>query len=210
MNDLAAAYSACVRGEQPSLPPLPATYAAYAAWQHAQAEQGAWDADLEYWSSRLLGAPSYLALPYRKAGGGGTAAAAAGPGAAVPLFLPRDVVAGLSALAGRGGTTLFSVLAAAVSALLMRYADQEDVTLGIPFSGREAGPAPLLRQVGAGLMGVCAGLLVRGVLSKVACVVWVPSRPCLLAAGRSKPFTPTSHSPFLPLLLSFQTSFPPA
>ncbi|KAI3432787.1 hypothetical protein D9Q98_010372 [Chlorella vulgaris] len=148
MNDLAAAYSACVRGEQPSLPPLPATYAAYAAWQHAQAEQGAWDADLEYWSSRLLGAPSYLALPYRKAGGGGTAAAAAGPGAAVPLFLPRDVVAGLSALAGRGGTTLFSVLAAAVSALLMRYADQEDVTLGIPFSGREAGPAPLLRQVG--------------------------------------------------------------
>jgi acyl carrier protein len=147
MNDLAAAYSAFVRGEEPSLPPVPATYAAYATWQHQQAEQGAWDADLDYWRGRLLGAPSHLALPYRKAGASGSAAAA-GPGASVPLFLPKEVVAGLSALAGRSGTTLFSVLAAAVSALLMRYADQDDVTLGIPFSGREAGPAPLLRQVG--------------------------------------------------------------
>jgi acyl carrier protein len=147
MNDLAAAYSAFVRGEEPSLPPLPATYAAYATWQHQQAKQGAWDADLDYWRGRLLGAPSHLALPYRKAGASGSAAAA-GAGAFVPLFLPKEVVAGLSALAGRAGTTLFSVLAAAVSALLMRYADQDDVTLGIPFSGREAGPAPLLRQVG--------------------------------------------------------------
>ena len=184
LKDLSAAYNASVAGSAPALPPLPGTYADFAAWQRAQAGSGAWDASLAYWRGRLLGAPAALSLPYKRSSGaaGGGKRAGAGPGAALPLALSADVVSGLNALAARAGTTLFGVLTAALAALLMRFCDQAEVTLGAPTSGREHRP---------GLMGQ-VGYYVNTMVLRLAADPEAPFSE-LLAAARGEVRAATQH-----------------
>jgi amino acid adenylation domain-containing protein len=139
MKDLASAYNQFVSNStEPVLPALPTSYELFTKWQ--QNEVANWGDSIQYWRSKLTGAPEYLALPYKRSDGGNSAGI-------LPLNIPSDVLDKLNALAGTEETTLFTVLAAITSSMLMQFCDQTDITIGAPTSGRDSFPG-LTGQVG--------------------------------------------------------------
>ncbi|HEX2077932.1 MAG TPA: amino acid adenylation domain-containing protein, partial [Longimicrobium sp.] len=62
-RELSALYVAFRRGEPDPLPALPVQYADYAAWQRRWVEGEVLEAQAEYWTRMLAGAPELLELP---------------------------------------------------------------------------------------------------------------------------------------------------
>ncbi len=133
VRELAACYAAYVSGVAPGLPELPVQYADYALWQRDRLHGGELDRQLSYWTNRLAGAPTVLALPtdrprpavQRFAGGYHTVA------------VEPDIMRRLRSVAQAGGATTFMALLAALSVLLWRYSGSADVCVGTPFAGRD-------------------------------------------------------------------------
>ncbi|MGI5154378.1 amino acid adenylation domain-containing protein [Microbispora sp. CA-102843] len=110
------------------LPPLPLQYG-----EHARAERAADDgADLEFWTTRLAGAPA-LELPPdrprppRRTGNGGE----------IRFTLPPGLAARVAAFARERRCTPFMVLLTAYQVLLHRHSGQTDFCVGSPVSGRD-------------------------------------------------------------------------
>lgn len=135
-------YGAARQGRVASLPPLPVQYADYAAWQHARMQQPAVRARLDHWRRRLQGVAPVHSIPLDRPRLQGRSAGDAGL-----LVQPLDSVLA-ERLRARGRTldaTLFMVLHAALSVVFARWADNEDVLVGIPVSGRsQQALAPLI------------------------------------------------------------------
>ncbi|HEX8273629.1 MAG TPA: amino acid adenylation domain-containing protein [Longimicrobiaceae bacterium] len=131
-GELAELYAARVEGREAALPDLPVQYADYALWQRAAEAGGAMEARLGWWRERLAGAPPLLELPtdhWRPA-------VADTRGRRVDFVVPPEVAAGLRALARREGATPFMALLAAWQTLLAKHAEEEDVVVGAPVTGR--------------------------------------------------------------------------
>ncbi|HEX2223132.1 MAG TPA: amino acid adenylation domain-containing protein, partial [Thermoanaerobaculia bacterium] len=130
VHELAALYRP--EGGDEALPELPIQYPDYAAWQRHRVESGELDGQLAYWRERLAGAPPRLELPPDR------------PRPPVQSFrgrrfhqrFPRELAAGLEALAQGQDATLFMVLFAAFAALLHRVAGPEDLVIGTPIANR--------------------------------------------------------------------------
>jgi len=131
--DLCAAYTACVEGRDPALPPLPVDYADYALWQRdslAEIES----AQLGFWRKALCDLPAEISLPVDR------------PRPAVPSYrggvaeieIPADLRRAFAALARKHSVTLFMALQAAVAALLGRLGAGTDIPIGTPVTGRHA------------------------------------------------------------------------
>ncbi|HWP42474.1 MAG TPA: condensation domain-containing protein [Blastocatellia bacterium] len=130
LRELGECYQAFSRGDAPNLPPLPIQYADYAIWQRSQ--DGAQEAQLNYWKQQLAGAPTSLDLPtdyprppkqtFR--------------GARRSLVLSDGLAESLKTLSQREGVTMFMLLLAAFKALLYRYKGQCDLVVGSPVAGR--------------------------------------------------------------------------
>ena len=88
---------------------------------------------LAYWRTRLAGAPTVLRLPTDRPHPDQPAQA----GAQVDLPVPEEVVAGLTALARTHRTSLFVVALAAYLPFLATHTASTDVTVGVPFAGRD-------------------------------------------------------------------------
>ncbi|MFN2587589.1 MAG: amino acid adenylation domain-containing protein [Actinomycetota bacterium] len=132
LRELAAAYGALVGGEAPRLPELPIQYADYAAWQRQWLSGDELARQVAYWRDRLAGAPALLELPTDRP----RPPVQSFDGATVPVEVPRDAVEGLRRIAQAEGATPFMVVAAAVAAVLHRYAAQPEVLLATPVAGR--------------------------------------------------------------------------
>ncbi|HEX8697018.1 MAG TPA: amino acid adenylation domain-containing protein, partial [Longimicrobium sp.] len=132
VRELGALYAAFRRGEPDPLPPLPVQYADYAAWQRRWVKGEVLEAQAEYWTRALAGAPELLELPTDHA----RAARRDHAGAAVEVALGEELTAGLRALSRRHGTTLFMTLLAGWAAVLGRLSGQTDVVVGTPTAGR--------------------------------------------------------------------------
>ncbi|UFS98656.1 non-ribosomal peptide synthetase [Nocardia huaxiensis] len=145
--DVAAAYRAHSRGQQPEWPELPIQYADYTLWQQdvlgrEDDPESVISGQLDYWRRALDGIPELLAVPadrprppvpsYR----GGTVACE------LDAFTHRE----LQVLAAEHGVTMFMVLHAALVALLHRLTAADDVTVGTPIAGR--GHPALDRMIG--------------------------------------------------------------
>lgn len=125
-------YHAAVTGAAPQLPPLPVQYADFAAWQRGiqQGERGR--AGLDYWRTKLAGAPQTLALPLDFE----RPPALTSSGRVLHLAIPEELANAIATRARAEGSSLFMILLAAYAVLLHRYSGQEDLLIGSPVAGR--------------------------------------------------------------------------
>ncbi|MEU7114589.1 amino acid adenylation domain-containing protein [Streptomyces sp. NPDC046182] len=138
LRDLAAAYDARKAGHAPDWASLPVQYADYAVWQRdlfASAETGRaglLGRQYRYWEEKLAGLPAAIPLPLDRprpvvrsgAGGSVTFSLAAGPHRA------------LRALANARRTTTFTVVHAALAALLRERGAGDDIVVATVVSDR--------------------------------------------------------------------------
>ncbi|MFI5757229.1 amino acid adenylation domain-containing protein [Streptomyces sp. NPDC051569] len=140
LRDLADAYNARTAGRAPGWAPLPVQYADYAEWQRelfASAETG--PAGLlrrqyRYWEEKLAGLPAAIALPLDRERPG----VRSGVGAAVPFSVSPALHRAVRALAQSRRTTTFTVVHAALSALLAERGAGDDIVLAAVVSDRGA------------------------------------------------------------------------
>jgi len=132
VREVAALYTAFVRGEASPLAALPVQYADYAHWQRQWLQGEVLAAQLDYWKGQLADAPVLLALPTDRP----RPAVQSYAGSALEFTVDAATTAGLNALARDAQATLFMVLAAAFNVLLARHAGQDDICLGTPIANR--------------------------------------------------------------------------
>ncbi|MFI7409572.1 amino acid adenylation domain-containing protein [Streptomyces sp. NPDC049627] len=157
LRDLATAYTARREGRVPERAPLPAQFADHARWerellQGEQARESLAGDQLDYWKNTLAGIDAELALPADRP----RPQVASHRTGAVPLSLDADLHARLADLAESAGATPFTVLHAALVALLARLGAGDDITVGTLIPRRDD---PALE----GVVGPFAGpLALRG------------------------------------------------
>ncbi|WP_344646464.1 amino acid adenylation domain-containing protein, partial [Streptomyces durmitorensis] len=136
-RDLATAYDARQRGEEPAWADLPVQYTDYALWQRELLGQeedpkSLATAQLEYWRTELAGVPQPLRLPLDRP----RPPAASHRGDTVEFTLEPDVHARLQELASAQGATVPMVLQSALAVLLHLMGGGDDLTIGAPIAGR--------------------------------------------------------------------------
>jgi amino acid adenylation domain-containing protein len=131
-RELGKLYDGFVHGIEVELPELPIQYADYAVWQQQWMESGGLDEQLDYWTTRLAGAPALLELPTDHP----RPARQSFRGATVRTMLAPELLERLNALGERVGATLFMTMLAALATLLSRYSGQEDIVIASPVANR--------------------------------------------------------------------------
>ncbi|MET8607296.1 amino acid adenylation domain-containing protein [Streptomyces rubiginosohelvolus] len=132
LDDLAAAYTARLRGTAPGLPRLPVDHADFTLWQR-DAVAATEDVDADYWRTRLSGAPEQLTLPWSRPRPDRTG----GPARTHDFVLDAELHQRVRALARRTRTTTFMVLHAAFAATLSQLGCGDDLVIGTPVAGRD-------------------------------------------------------------------------
>ncbi|MEA2695279.1 MAG: hypothetical protein QOJ16_4666, partial [Acidobacteriota bacterium] len=132
LSELAALYRAFAAGQPSPLPEPRLQYADFALWQHGFLAGPVREELLGYWRERLASAPTVLELPADRPRPAGLSFA----GSRLSEALPAGLVERLGALARAQDASLFMVLLAGWSALLGRYAGQDDLLVGVPSANR--------------------------------------------------------------------------
>nr|WP_234355555.1 non-ribosomal peptide synthetase [Kitasatospora aureofaciens] len=135
--DLAAAYAARCRGEEPQWSPLPVQYADYSEWQRdllgdAADPDSLFARQLGYWKQELTGVPQQLQLPADRP----RPSVASQRGGRVVVGLDAELHRALRDLAAARGASMFMVLQAGLAALLTRLGAGTDIPIGSPIAGR--------------------------------------------------------------------------
>lgn len=131
MRDLEGACEALAHGRAPALRRPPRDYHDWSVWQREYADEG-WRSHLDYYRDILRGSPAWPGLPTDR------------PRPAAPTLaarrhewtIPDRVLAGLQAQARGGGTTLYTVLLAALAITIYRRTAQPKVVIGTPMANR--------------------------------------------------------------------------
>jgi len=131
-RELAALYRAFSQGQPSPLAPLTIQYADFAVWQRRWLVEAATAAQLDYWQTRLQGAPPLLMLPTDRP----RPSVQRYSGAAYSFTLPAALSRRLRAFSAAANATLFMTLLAAFKVLLMRYSRQTDLVVGSPIANR--------------------------------------------------------------------------
>ncbi|MDJ1640423.1 non-ribosomal peptide synthetase [Streptomyces pakalii] len=132
LDDLAAAYTARLRGADPRLPHLPVDHADFTLWQR-DAVAATEDADADYWRTRLSSAPEQLTLPWARPRPDRTG----GPARTHDFVLDAELHQRVRALARQTRTTTFMVLHTAFAATLSQLGCGDDLVIGTPVAGRD-------------------------------------------------------------------------
>ncbi|PZG85992.1 non-ribosomal peptide synthetase, partial [Streptomyces sp. NTH33] len=129
-RDLGELYAAAHEGRRPELPELPVRYADHAAWQRARTDRV--EPQLAHWRQVLNGVPP-LELPTDRP----RPAVRTRDGALVTFTLPAELTDRLRERGREADATLYMTLLTACTALLSRWADQDDFAVGTVTAGRE-------------------------------------------------------------------------
>jgi len=130
-RELSASYEAFCRGQLPKLPELAVQYTDYSIWQR-NCLQSAELKQLEYWRTRLEGAPT-LHFPTDRP----RPAKQTYKGERFSFALSREVGKQLDRFNRAANVTPFMTLLSVFQILLARYSGQEDVLVGTPIAARE-------------------------------------------------------------------------
>ncbi|MGW0853449.1 amino acid adenylation domain-containing protein, partial [Streptomyces sp. NPDC002624] len=135
--DLATAYAARCRDEEPGWSPLPVQYADYTRWQRdllgdAGDPDSLFARQLAYWRDELAGIPQQLPLPADRP----RPPVASQRGDRVVVRLDPALHQALRDLAAERGASMFMVLQAGLAALLTRLGAGTDIPIGSPIAGR--------------------------------------------------------------------------
>ncbi|WP_370416322.1 amino acid adenylation domain-containing protein [Streptomyces fradiae] len=130
--EFGARYRAALSGRDPGLPQLPLQFGPYALRQRRTYGETRADS-LAYWRETLRGAPPESSFPPDRP----RPAAPGTRGDRIEFALDAGTGAAVRAFARRTRSTPFTVLAAALGALLARLSGQDDVVLGTPVSRRD-------------------------------------------------------------------------
>ena len=207
-GELGRLYAAHADGVAAALPEVPLQYGDYAAWERSENRGRELDARLASCANALTGAPEALDLPLDRPRSSAPAFDAVRPSRTMPAAVWDDV----RRFASDHDATPFMVLLAAFSALLGRYAGQDDVVVGVPVAGR--GRAELVDAIGfyANTVGIRSDLsgdpgfadLVRRTRSRSLDALEAQDVPfgrvvsALRAAGRP------AHAPVFQVMFAFQ------
>ncbi len=132
LDELAACYRAFANGGAPALPPIPASFGQVAARQREEAANGGFESQLDFWRTRLAGAPPPLQLPADRA----RPAVQSYNGASLWTELAPPLRDELAALGRQAGCTPFMTLFAAFATLLHRYTGERDLCVGTGVAAR--------------------------------------------------------------------------
>ena len=149
-RELAALYSAAVRGTDAALPVLPIQYADYAHWQAERLAGGVRERQLDHWRTALGAVRPVLRLPTDR------------PYPVAPSYRVDSVGQGLGPelttaireLAKASGVTVFAVLLAAFGAVLGTCSGQDSLAVGTLTSGRDRAECEHLLGVFANTVAV--------------------------------------------------------
>jgi len=210
IDEFIAHYQALDEGRDAVLAPLPVRFADFAAWQREYLSGERLERQLAYWQKQLAGLPPVHGLALDRP----RPARQDFRGALHTERLQPSTAAGVARLAAQQGVTPFMLLHAVFSALLARYARQEDVVLGTPVANRQ-------RSELEGLVGYFANTLVlrtcaAGELPFSAYLQQVRDAnlgaqehqdvPFELLVERLNPARSTAHSPLFQIFFSMNTA----
>ncbi|MCP5420390.1 MAG: AMP-binding protein, partial [Gammaproteobacteria bacterium] len=131
-EELTKYYQVYRAGGKPDRIQLPIQYGEYAMRENARLAGRELDQILDYWYTRLAGAPPILDLPTDKP----RPPQQTFNGAVLGFRLPLDLSDALRRLARRERATLYMVLLATFKALLYRYSGQTDIVVGTAVANR--------------------------------------------------------------------------
>ncbi|QDQ10095.1 amino acid adenylation domain-containing protein [Streptomyces spectabilis] len=131
LRDLATAYGARREGRVPERAPLPVQFTDYAHWERELLDgesrrDSLVNDQLDHWRSALAGTGADLALPADRP----RPPVASHRAGTVPLRLDPEAHARVADLAEEAGTTVFTVVHAALALLLSRLGAGDDITVG--------------------------------------------------------------------------------
>ncbi|MGW1658030.1 amino acid adenylation domain-containing protein, partial [Streptomyces atratus] len=136
-TDLATAYTARRRGEEPRWVELPVQYADYTLWQHqllgdAGDQDSLFARQAAYWTRTLADLPEQIRLPADRH----RASAPTYSGGHLAIDLDAELHAGLVRLGREHGASAYMVLQAALAALLDKLGAGTDIPVGSLIAGR--------------------------------------------------------------------------
>ncbi|MEM6363787.1 MAG: condensation domain-containing protein, partial [Planctomycetota bacterium] len=131
VRELLIRYNARQTGQSISLPELPIQYVDYAAWQNDEAKRLA--GQLEYWRKELAGVGELLTLPTDHP----RPARQSFAGRRRRLAFSEALTDSIQTIASDQKTTAFSVVLAALQAVLFRYTGQTDFCVGSTVNNRD-------------------------------------------------------------------------
>ncbi|MDT9002467.1 amino acid adenylation domain-containing protein, partial [Paucibacter sp. APW11] len=134
VREVSQLYAAFSAGQVDPLPALAIQYADYAAWQREWLQGERLAAQLDFWQSRLAGAPELLTLPSDRP----RPAQQSYAGASIAFEIGAELDRGLRALGQRHGVTLYMTLLAAWAVLMARLSGQNEVVIGSPIANRQS------------------------------------------------------------------------
>lgn len=132
LRELTIAYEAIVMDDEVELPELAIQYSDFAHWQNERLSDDRIESQMQFWQTRLSGAPTVLNLPTDRP----RPAIQDFVGATVEFELSEELTRQINQLAIACQTTPFVILMAAEAVLLSRYCGQADLVLGTASAGR--------------------------------------------------------------------------
>lgn len=132
LEEILACYEAFDQKRLPVLPELSIQFADYAQWQRTHLVDQTLEPHLRYWTDQLQGLPALLELPTDRT----RPQLQTSRGDVHHFLIEADVLHALKSFGSQRKATLFMTLLSAFSALLARYAGQDDVAVGSPIAGR--------------------------------------------------------------------------
>ncbi len=135
-REFAHLYEALAAGRECSSSPPSVQYADFAYWQRKVLPPDTFDTGLQYWRTQLTDAPRLHSLPLD----GVRPAAPRYVGEVVEQKFSSAFAEQLNRLARKHNASLFMVLYSAYAMVLARWADVDDLLIGVPSTGRQNSP----------------------------------------------------------------------